>query len=305
MQAFCQFDEFRHALSVRLNAELIMYDAGDRTVHSVTEPGYEYFEVSRADVTFTLVTAPDQLVAFNLQESALSDSQASLVFPLQTGEFYFNSIKLNEQQVGLTTRSSGAPLSICAAAHCSWVVASFNTRSRHFNLMSAATMPVTLRGDRLKLLRGAIEHFLCAGQSTGTPVLDQLHLLLEELEHTAPPLRPQQNTGRSRLSRKHIVPSVIRVIRHQRSSSPFVNQVAKELGVTPHSIINMFKEVTGMSPKKYWLTRKLFLFRDALLSGEYISVSDAAYSLDMSDLGRMSARYRKLFGEFPSETMKR
>ena len=303
MQALCQFDEFRRILSTRLNAELIMHGVGDNPVHSLTEPDYECFEASRNEVTFTLLSAPDPLVAFNCQNTELPGDQAFLVLPLNEVDFYFNSIKLNAQQVGLTTHRSGAPLSVCAAAHCLWLVVSFTTYSRHLNLVSATNMPITLHSERMHSLRTAINHFLLAGQSTGTPILDQVHLLLKELESTPPPLRPQKNTGRSRLPRKHLVPSVIKVIRHHSSSAPFVNPVAEQLGVTPHSIIKMFKEVTGMSPKRYWLLRKLYLFRDALLSGDYVSVSDAAYSLDMNDLGRMSARYRKLFGEFPSETL--
>ena len=305
MPVYCQFDQFRQTLSEKLHTELIMYSADGSTVHSLTAPEYELFEADRGEVTFTLISSPDQLVTFSLQDEITTHSGAFLFFPLVTGDFFYNSIKLNEQQVGLITLASGAPFSICAGAQCQWVVASFVTQSRHLNLMSSSTMPVTLEGDHLMLLRSAINRFLSGERIEGTPVLDQVHFLLNELAQTPPPLRPQKNTGRSRLSRKHIIPTVIRAIRNQRSSAPFVNQVAAELNVTSHSIINMFKEVMGVSPKKYWLYRKLYLFRDALLSDEYNSVSDAAYALDMSDLGRMSARYCKLFGELPSETLKR
>ena len=303
MPVFVQFDEFRHALSARLNAELIMSGAEGSAVHSLEDQNYQYDEESRGRVIFTLLSAPDQLVTFNLQNT-ISKNQAFLCFPLKAGEFYFNSILLNDQQVGLSTHNSGSPLSICVPADCPWMIVSFETDSRHLNLMSSTTMPVSLASDRLEHLRSEIVRYLSAGQSTGTPVLDQVHLLLEELKSVSPPLRPQKSTGRSRLPRKHLVPSVIRVIRNHRSSAPFVNLVARELKVTTHSIISMFKEVTGMSPKKYWLYRKLYLLRDSLLNGEYASVSDAAYSLDMSDLGRMSARYFKLFGEYPSDTLR-
>lgn len=275
-------------------------------VHSLDSKDYQYIEESRKGVTFTLVSAPDHLVALHICQSQPPPvtNQAVLVLPVYPGDFYFNSIKLDETQVGLSTFNSGAPFSICCPPRALWLIISFTSSSRHLDLMSATGMPVTLIGGRLKTIRDEVCRYLENGQAEGTPVLDQVHWLLDDIESTPPPLRPQKSTGRSRLPRLHLVPSIFKAIDHQRSSAPFVNQVAERLGITAHTVINMFKEVTGMSPKQYWLNRKLYLYRDALLGGEYVSVSDAAYSLDMNDLGRMSARYRKRFGEFPSETLK-
>lgn len=79
------------------------------------------------------------------------------------------------------------------------------------------------------------------------------------------------------------------------------------LRVSPGTLENAFKTVTGVTPHAFFLRRRLNKARAALLSREAdpARVTDVALELGFSELGRFAVRYRQMFGESPSETLKR
>lgn len=79
------------------------------------------------------------------------------------------------------------------------------------------------------------------------------------------------------------------------------------LRVSPSTLENAFKKITGVPPHTFFLRRRLNLARTALLGADRGDgrVTDIALELGFTELGRFSQRYRQMFGEAPSETLRR
>ncbi len=299
------FDSFRHSLASALNAEILLFNDDNGCIKDIHSSCYVFHESERNQVKFTLVSSPDDLIAFSLSPDNQPEDAALLVFPLEPGAFLFNGILFNEQNIGLITAASGSAYTIHTSSSNLWVIVSFKSRSRHLDLMSSSMVPLTIESEQLNIIRHEINKRIKGSEPKGTPILDEMALLLGEIAVMPPPMRPQQSTGRSRLPRKHIIPTAINLLRQHSGSTPLVKKLSDALQITPQSIRNMFIERLGVAPKAYWLLRKLYTFRDALLSGEYTSVQDAAFSQDIQDHGRTAARYKELFREYPSDTLQK
>lgn len=79
------------------------------------------------------------------------------------------------------------------------------------------------------------------------------------------------------------------------------------LRVSPGTLENAFKAVTGVTPHAFFLRRRLNQARSALLrpQDDSVRVTDVALELGFSELGRFAVRYREMFGETPSQTLKK
>ena len=79
------------------------------------------------------------------------------------------------------------------------------------------------------------------------------------------------------------------------------------LRVSPSSLEGAFKTITGVTPHAFFLRRRLSQARSVLLREHPAQrkVTDVAAELGFSELGRFAVRYREMFGETPSETLKR
>jgi AraC-like DNA-binding protein len=81
--------------------------------------------------------------------------------------------------------------------------------------------------------------------------------------------------------------------------------LADALEVSPRRLQYAFADVLGTSPHQYLLLRKLHAVRRELRGRcrPETTVSRAASRYGFGDLGRFSERYRRFFGELPSETL--
>jgi AraC-like DNA-binding protein len=88
-----------------------------------------------------------------------------------------------------------------------------------------------------------------------------------------------------------------------------VSEVAAALGVSARSLQVAFKGCFGVSPLQYLLARRLgFAQREiaAGLSGQHKSaITEAALAHGFDHLSRFAGHYRRLFGELPSQTLRR
>jgi AraC-like DNA-binding protein len=86
-----------------------------------------------------------------------------------------------------------------------------------------------------------------------------------------------------------------------------ISQLCSLLRVSPGTLETAFKAVTGVTPHAFFLRRRLNKARSVLLSQEadLVRVTDVALELGFSELGRFAVRYRQMFGESPSETLRR
>lgn len=84
-------------------------------------------------------------------------------------------------------------------------------------------------------------------------------------------------------------------------------EITRAAGAPVRSLTRAFRESYEMSPMEMVRTRRLHAVRD-ILSGadpEDLSVTEAALSVGIGNLGRFSTAYRKTFGEVPSKTLAR
>lgn len=86
-----------------------------------------------------------------------------------------------------------------------------------------------------------------------------------------------------------------------------IAQLCGALRVSPSSLEGAFKSITGVSPHSFFLRRRLSQARSVLLreNPAQCKVTDVATELGFSELGRFAVRYREMFGEKPSDTLRR
>jgi AraC-like DNA-binding protein len=79
------------------------------------------------------------------------------------------------------------------------------------------------------------------------------------------------------------------------------------LGVSERTLRACCAEFLGMSPGRYIRLRRLNLVRAALRCADpaTTSVGELARRYGFSELGRFAIRYRTIFGETPSATLRR
>lgn len=78
-------------------------------------------------------------------------------------------------------------------------------------------------------------------------------------------------------------------------------------GVKKTVLYEAFQSVCGLSPLLYFQKQRLMQARSLLLKSDDIrgGVKQAALSCGFTELGRFSAQYQQLFGELPSDTLRR
>jgi len=85
-----------------------------------------------------------------------------------------------------------------------------------------------------------------------------------------------------------------------------IDDLVEVTGVSQRSIFEGFRSFRGTTPMKYVLQLRLEKVREDLLkSGPDRSVTDIALKWGFTQLGRFSVSYKKVYGESPSETLKR
>lgn len=113
-------------------------------------------------------------------------------------------------------------------------------------------------------------------------------------------------TGRPRHDRAAIVRDAMGVI-EAAPTPPAARSLAAQIGVTERTLLRAFRETYGVPPKQYLMFRTLHGVRRALRAGAPLdqTVADVLTRHGIWEFGRFAARYRRQFGELPSETLRR
>jgi transcriptional regulator GlxA family with amidase domain len=87
----------------------------------------------------------------------------------------------------------------------------------------------------------------------------------------------------------------------------YLPEVCAALSVAERSLRASCEEHLGMGPIRYLTLRRMHLVRRALLRAEHseTTVTNVATDHGFWELGRFSVAYRALFGEAPSDTLRR
>lgn len=113
--------------------------------------------------------------------------------------------------------------------------------------------------------------------------------------------------GRPRRPRAEIIERACEMVEAHSGASIRIDDLADAAGVSIRTLNYAFREQMGVSPRQFVRAYTLNAARTALLSAKIGSarVSDIAARLGVWEWGRFSRDYRQLFGELPSETLRR
>jgi AraC family ethanolamine operon transcriptional activator len=103
---------------------------------------------------------------------------------------------------------------------------------------------------------------------------------------------------------------LIRDIRHyltMAGSQPIhISQLCERFNIHPRALFRAFHDVMGIAPIQYLRTKRLNDIHTVLRrNGRAMTVQSVATAHGFLDLGRFSAAYRRMFGELPSQTLRR
>lgn len=116
---------------------------------------------------------------------------------------------------------------------------------------------------------------------------------------------PVQRAGSA--SAAYIVAECHRVVTSSGAEPPDIDALCRRLCTSRRSLQNGFRQVADTTPVHYLRSLRLNAVRRRLLAtpaGEF-GVAEAAGDAGFEHLSHFSARYRELFGELPSQTLKR
>lgn len=110
-----------------------------------------------------------------------------------------------------------------------------------------------------------------------------------------------------RARRQASIARVMTLLDHCDEQPLRLSELCREAGVSERTLRSIFQEMFGVGPHRYLHLCRLHRVRAALSTADpgRESVSRVAARLGFSDSGRMACDYHQLFGEYPSDTLKR
>jgi AraC family ethanolamine operon transcriptional activator len=122
-------------------------------------------------------------------------------------------------------------------------------------------------------------------------------------------LRPVDNPdrpGRRKVSRAKIIARSKELLEQREGRIVSVGELASAADVSERTLRTAFNEFFGVGPVRYLQLRQLQQVRRALRAADpdAVTVSKILVEHDEWEFGQFAARYRRLFGELPSETLR-
>ena len=94
------------------------------------------------------------------------------------------------------------------------------------------------------------------------------------------------------------------LLRESREPSPTIEQLAREVRISPFHFIRQFEAVFGVTPHQFRIGSRIDLAKELLAAGEH-SVTDVCMEVGFSSLGSFSALFATRVGETPSSYRRR
>ena len=113
-------------------------------------------------------------------------------------------------------------------------------------------------------------------------------------------------TPRPTPTRKEIVERAEQLLRERAADPLPISHLSLLVGVSERGLRNAFNAVRGMSPKRFVIHDRLNEVRRALSDPQAsrATVTDIATEHGFFELGRFAGRYKAVFGETPSMTLR-
>jgi AraC-like DNA-binding protein len=89
------------------------------------------------------------------------------------------------------------------------------------------------------------------------------------------------------------------LLRESREVSPTIEQLARDVGLSPYHFIRQFDAVFGITPHQYRIASRIERAK-RLLAGDEQSVTDICMDVGFSSLGSFSTLFAHRVGETPS-----
>ncbi|MGK7896393.1 MAG: helix-turn-helix domain-containing protein [Xenococcus sp. (in: cyanobacteria)] len=112
--------------------------------------------------------------------------------------------------------------------------------------------------------------------------------------------------GRPRISREEIIRRSKEMLEERENKPILLEELVAATGVSERTLRSAFNEYFGVAPIKYLRLRQLntIYLRLKKAAPEECTVSEVMLENGVWDFSRCALRYRKLFGELPSETLR-
>jgi AraC-like DNA-binding protein len=94
------------------------------------------------------------------------------------------------------------------------------------------------------------------------------------------------------------------LLREVRDPSPTIEDLAREVGISPFHFIRQFEAVFGTTPHQFRIQARLDLAKHLLARGQH-SVTDVCMEIGFSSLGSFSTLFTQRIGETPSAYRRR
>jgi AraC family ethanolamine operon transcriptional activator len=113
--------------------------------------------------------------------------------------------------------------------------------------------------------------------------------------------------GRPRFSRQEIIRRSQELLEQRKGEPILVGELAAAAGVSERTLRQAFQEYYGVSPIHYLHLRQLHKVHLQLKAAapENVAVSNVLLRNGVWNFGRFASRYRQLFGELPSQTLRK
>ena len=115
------------------------------------------------------------------------------------------------------------------------------------------------------------------------------------------------HAGRRSIPRRQVVRAVLDAIDRQDGEYLTVTDLGSAAGVSERTLRAVFQDYFGMGPVRYLRLRSLNLIHKTLQNADssVMTVTGVAAQFGVWELGRFARDYQLLFGERPSETLRR
>ena len=118
---------------------------------------------------------------------------------------------------------------------------------------------------------------------------------------------PDNHGGRPKVPREQIIACTLEHLQQHEDDVVHIGDLAEAADVSERTLRNAFNDYFGVSPTRYVQFRQLHQVHRALRAARAheTTVSHVLLAHGAWEFSRFAARYRRLFGELPSETLRK
>lgn len=117
----------------------------------------------------------------------------------------------------------------------------------------------------------------------------------------------ERNIGRPQVPRARVIARTLALIEEMRGKPMFIGDLCRATQVSERTLRNVFQEYFGVGPMRLLKVRQLLEIRAALTAADpaHDTVSRIAAGFGVWDFSLFARNYKMLYGESPSQTLRR